>query len=518
MKIKLWILIIPIVFFILYFLIKSPISYDATPSVFQNSIIYKSKCSIPLLRCKLDDKVLFKIDETTINNSNNLKSFTIEKDDSFDATTTENKNLIKTLLRNINISIPNIDFFKIKDDKLVISNTNIIDCKIIGNISEVSCDSNYKKYGIYNSTTSNEGGTTCEEVISNMSDTEKKGYKNWSYDRVNNKIKGEQDCINSDCYITSNIIEDVCDEQSRIKNAYYNIIPEKGSGIPCNTIVSNLSLLQKKDYTNWNVVNGRLKGSKPCQPDIPCRIISNIVKNPECNVNSEKIEAYYDVNIPEGNGSSCDNLIYNLSQNQKEDYTNWKYIKGDNKIVGYKDCCSKLPDGTSQIYYNGYCSIEQCPSYLYKSKYGNMCLDSCPAQDKIDENIKKCYNTCPSNKVTEGNICKDTCSNSKYNYNGVCVDSCPSDKPIIDNNTCVNTCPLERNSVVNNTCVNTCYPKYTVIVGDTIECRDECPRDLNGSYFGDNNHVCYETENTCINLAKNQQCCSHKLFGSDSCK
>lgn len=498
-----------IILIISFLFISSPVNYDSKLSVSGGSIVYKANCTVPLLKCKAQDKVVFKINNIS-SFSNNLKSASITKDLLFDTEDIENKKLIKNVLKNMNVNIPDPSFFKIKNDSdMIISNSNIIDCNIISSIIETECDENNKKYAYYNVTTPNSGGITCQEIINNMQYNQTGKYSNWSYLPSQNKIRGEETCTDGDCRTTGDIIISECDQGTRTQTASYNIMDSYGNGLPCSSLVKNLTLLQKRDYDNWtyNKALKKISGTKKCIPNIDCKILGNIIENNVCDTNYEKKVAYYNVNLPEGNSFNCNHLANSLSLEQKKDYTNWEYIPNKNIIQGYKDCCPP-----NEKFYNGQCFSGECPNYSYKGKNGKMCFDfDCNPQDKVITSTKKCSLTCPSDKVIDGRYCKDNCG-LKFENDKKCVEICPDDKLGLDiNNKCISSCPPERPIKIENedgtfTCKG-CYPKYN----KNGVCVDRCDPSLNGDYYSQNSMVCYESMGICLN-STSENCCPYTIF------
>ena len=508
------VLILLILLIISYLFVSSPVNYDIKPSVSGDSIVYKANCSVPLLKCKANDRVIFKINEITPTSSN-LRNAKITKDELFDVEEPENKTLIKNVLKNMSVNVSDPSFFQIKDNNnMVISNMNIIDCKIISSIMETDCDENKKKYAYYNVTTPNTGGVSCQEVINNIPYSQTGNYNNWVYLPSQNKIRGEKNCIDGDCRIVGDMLVSECDQETRNQTASYNVIDSYGDGLPCSSLVSTLTLLQKKDFENWRFdpITKKIVGTKKCIPNVPCRILGNLIENNICETNYEKKIAYYNVNLPEGSALNCTNLASLLTPEQKKDYTDWEYMPSKNIIQGYKECCNP-----GQKFYNNQCFTGECPNYTYKSKNGKMCFDfDCNSQDKVIASSKQCTTSCPSNKVTDGRYCRDNCE-PKFENDKKCVEICPDDKLGLDiNNKCVASCPSERPVKIENedgtfTC-NSCFPKYNKYG----VCVDNCNPHVDGDYYSRNSRICYGDKTSCLR-STNESCCAYTIFNKTDC-
>ena len=140
-------------------------------------------------------------------------------------------------------------------------------------------------------------------------------------------------------------------------------------------------------------------------------------------------------------------------------------------------------------------------------EYNNNCLEECPSELKTDEEDKKCFELCPSNKSE---------------YNNTCLTNCPNDtyKIYIDRNICINSTTIYSNcgkekcstccieSINLDLCV-TCnekenyYPKLNDPnnKGSYIDCY----KNLEKYYVNENIYEpCYESCQTCEKRNENK--------------
>ena len=76
------------------------------------------------------------------------------------------------------------------------------------------------------------------------------------------------------------------------------------------------------------------------------------------------------------------------------------------------------------------CKEDNDNKYIFE--YNNNCLEECPSELKTDEEDKKCFELCPSNK---------------FEYKNTCLTNCPNDtyKIYIDRNICINSTTIYSN-------------------------------------------------------------------------
>lgn len=469
---RLWIfLIISLLGF--YFFIKPIIFTPPLIYISGNKIIKKPVCFPSLFQCRNveKEKIMMEIDKSSmiVKDGNVISYKIINIDPLFDPS--KNPNMIEKLLKSMGINIVSKSNFKYNNDKTIEITT--LDCGIVSNLTELPCDrTTKKKEAYYNVSLPNINGKPCADLAYNLPEDKKNGYTNWKFDFNNNRIKGERNCENEPCSIIGDIIENNC--VNNVKYGYYNIAEPLGTGYSCENLINNLTFEQKRGYTEWNYdnINKAIISIKNCISDKPCEIIGDINKDIDCDINTLKKYATYNVSSNTGEGLPCTYVAESLSLEQKEDYINWKYDENKNAIIGEKDCCK---DGN--IYYNGFCSSNLvCPNYTYRDVFDRKCVNNCKEDEKKDLVDKRCLRKCLNPRPFDNNgICSDNCG-EKHEYKFKCIEDCSitSDKRYLntENNQCVSVCPLGK--VIDGlTCKNNCNPKYK---NDTV-CLDSCPSD-----------------------------------------
>jgi len=151
------------------------------------------------------------------------------------------------------------------------------------------------------------------------------------------------------------------------------------------------------------------------------------------------------------------------------------------------------------------CKEDNDNKYIFE--YNNNCLEECPSELKTDEEDKKCFELCPSNKSEYKNTCLTNCPNDTY-------------KIYIDRNICINSTTIYSNcgkekcstccieSIDLDLCV-TCnekenyYPKLNDPnnKGSYIDCH----KNLEKYYVNENIYEpCYESCQTCEKRNENK--------------
>lgn len=479
---RLWVFLI-LSLLLFYFLIKPMIFTPPLLYISGNRIIKKPVCFPSLFQCRNvpEEKIMMEIDKSsvTLKDGNVVKYKIINIDPSFDPS--KNPNMTEKLLKSMGLNIVSKGNFKFNKDNTIEVTT--LDCGLVSNLIELPCNRTTKrKQAYYNVSLPNIKGKSCSDLANNLSDDKKKDYTNWRFDFNNNRIVGERNCENEPCSIIGDIIETDCVDN--IKVGYYNIIEPLGTGYSCETLISNLTPEQKKGYTNWQYdnTNKAIIASKSCIPDKPCKIIGEINIDNNCDTNTLKKYATYNIDINTGEGLPCSYVANALPLDKKEDYINWRYDEDKKVIIGEKDCC---PEGN--IYYNGFCSSNLvCPSYTFRDVLDKQCLNDCNQNEKKDLVDKRCLRKCVNPRPFDDNgVCKDNCG-LKHEYKFTCIDDCSTttDKRFLNmvTNQCVSTCP-EGTAVDGLTCKNNCSPKYK----NGAECVDVCP---NGKLIDEVNKEC----------------------------
>lgn len=419
---------------LIYFFVKPFTFYSSSLTIKGNSLVKKMTCFPKLYKCKdSSDKIMFTVLPDTRRISENKMIYNIIKDDSFDILKYR-IDIQKLFKESLNIDIPSITSISFASGNLEITTG---DCAILGNIIEGNCQyPSMKKTATYNVSRPSLNKLSCIDYINTLTVDQKKGYDNFVYNSSSNTITGIKECLDIDCSLNGNIVENICDPISRTNNAYYNIIPSAGEGVSCSIIANRLTNPQMKSYSNWvynNTLNRIQSGPKGCIPDISCSINGSINTVACDTLGNEKKKGYYNVTVPSGKGKSCQNVITDLTIDQKQNYSNWTYDISNNIIIGESECCSQ----PNQVFYNGSC-YTVCPTGKYLSKSGKICLDSCKLDGStvIDDTLKKCLTFCPdgksytdvdtskcyvncneagSNKFSLGNKCYSTCPDGYYN-------------------------------------------------------------------------------------------------------
>ncbi|XP_056016491.1 proprotein convertase subtilisin/kexin type 5-like [Ostrea edulis] len=218
--------------------------------------------------------------------------------------------------------------------------------------------------------------------------------------------------------------------------------------------------------------------------------------------------------------------------------------------------------------------LQQCPNYTYediaskacKSEcpmhspflFNKTCLKTCPEShpfastvESMYNSISKCFNSCPSDAVIDGDYCVSVCPRGKHLFNNTCVVTCPTSHPLmfpntirfvspikslgksdficvdscnvgsnviyqynIYNNFCVDSCPQESHYAYNGSCLTECpvSSKYNIHHGKYFLCVESCPVNTFVSNETNCRRSCPSDENFLYNNTCNETCPSDYNF------
>jgi len=272
--------------------------------------------------------------------------------------------------------------------------------------------------------------------------------------------------------------------------------------------------------------------------------------------------------------NNCDKCINGygfLSEpfvNQKNCFENCNYYYYFNENNEYFCTVSDSCDYNYKLIRSKKKCINECKNdndnkYIYE--YNNECVDQCPSGSLLDNEVKKCLNSCPSNKFEYENSCLIDCPSGKYkiyknknicsktlyeNYyldNNTkiykpCHDNClkcsgPGDDK---NNNCIecrqNFISINKPNIGKH-CLNcqynyyidnqnyfctensTCPEDYSKIIKEKNQCIDNCINDdiyqyeynnrcykicPNGTNYINNNKICYDNDETIESIIQNE--------------
>ena len=155
------------------------------------------------------------------------------------------------------------------------------------------------------------------------------------------------------------------------------------------------------------------------------------------------------------------------------------YINENNEY----NCVNSCPPNYNKLIVKRKKCIDKCINdEIYIYDYNDTCLEKCPPNTKVDEEEKKCYDSCPD---------------ILYDYNDKCLEKCPPNTKVdIEEKKCYISCP-EYKFEYNNTCLSNC-PRNTFRF---FTYRNICLESLNESYYFDIKDniykICYEKCKKC---------------------
>lgn len=156
----------------------------------------------------------------------------------------------------------------------------------------------------------------------------------------------------------------------------FNVINIDPSFDPANNPNMILKLLTNMGINITNNKNAVYKDKKLEITTLDCGLNGNIIEEP-CNLDTKIKSAYYNVSLPNSNGTPCIDIASNLSDSKKLNYTDWKYDPTVNKIIGKRPC------GDIACSLRGSLIEEDCSSNIQSAYYnvypsegnGSSCLD-----------------------------------------------------------------------------------------------------------------------------------------------
>eukprot|EP00828_Plagiopyla_frontata_P002868 TRINITY_DN10644_c0_g1_i2.p3 TRINITY_DN10644_c0_g1~~TRINITY_DN10644_c0_g1_i2.p3 ORF type:complete len:153 (-),score=37.29 TRINITY_DN10644_c0_g1_i2:223-681(-) len=109
--------------------------------------------------------------------------------------------------------------------------------------------------------------------------------------------------------------------------------------------------------------------------------------------------------------------------------------------------------------------------------YNNQCLEECPINTKINEEMKLCADACYSNQYLNDSKCENCtgncilCSLNRDDTTQIICSKCMPDYYLLENS-CTQSCPLKYDK---NTqcCVAECQPNQYILLNDCENCEIE---------------------------------------------
>ena len=131
------------------------------------------------------------------------------------------------------------------------------------------------------------------------------------------------------------------------------------------------------------------------------------------------------------NDNNCDECNFGYSflndpfLKSKNCYINCKlyYINENNEY----NCVNSCPQNYNKLIEQRKKCIDKCiKDSIYIYDYNDTCLEECPPNTKVDEEEKKCYDSCPEYKFEYNNNCLSDCPSNTYRfftYRNICLES-----------------------------------------------------------------------------------------------